>query len=140
MTTIFQILNSLVSYIRKNVIFLYEKQIKMFLHVEKGGFMQLHARATLLFFAALFLIGIVIGLTSCSKKQEPPRVGFRYFEAVDTLKVEHHVRFSQYLMELNAVTHGDLFEAMRAVLDSTKQRHPDEMYHLKYKYRIYPEF
>lgn len=93
----------------------------------------------LLFGAILIFFGVLVGITSCSKKT-PSRVSFRYFEPVDTLKVEHHVRLSQYLLELNAVTKGDLFESMRVVLDSTKTNHPDEMYHLKYKYRLYPEF
>lgn len=101
--------------------------------------MRFHRVAAPLFVAALLLLVVVSAFTSCSKP-EPQPVSFRYFETVDTLKVEHHVRLSQYLLELNAVTKGDLFESMRVVLDSTKTNHPDELYHLKYKYRISPEF
>lgn len=67
--------------------------------------------------------------------QDP--VWVHWFEPVDTLQTEHFVRLSQYMLELNAATHGDLFESMRTVLDTTRTTDPDALYHLKYKYRVY---
>lgn len=90
----------------------------------------------------LVALTFFMALTSCTAEPapEPKPVSLTFFEKTDSLTTQHFSRVAGYMLELNALTDGDLFDAMRPVLDSMKVKHPDELYHLKYKYRLYPEF
>lgn len=88
--------------------------------------------------ALLALIALMIFTQSGAKQSQKKQIEFTFFENVDTLRTEHYTRFSLYMLDLNKATNGDLFEAMRTVLDTMQTKHPDDLYFLQYKYRIRP--